>query len=305
MKLRFFYVLAGSLIVTACQFGPGPSVSTPTPTAASALTGVPTPRAELTTTSPVTGAATPTRSSFTTPTAGASFAAAAPFALVLAENAALRAKLGEPTGPSLDVDGTQAQFEHGAMLWRKDLLQIYVFYEGGKWEVYPDTWDTSQPLVDPAMTPPTGLFQPIRGFGKVWWQNKDVKLKLGWAREEEKAVSTTWQSFQGGLVVWRGGTSFRALFADNTWADFPLPARPAAGPTPTTAQTQSSTLAGTPGALGPTEAPRQPTATPAMPATVEVPPTRSMGTTPLPPDITPPAGYPGPIQPPPAPTGYP
>jgi len=49
---------------------------------------------------------------------------------------------------------------------------IFVLYtSGNSWEVYADTWNSTEPDSDPAITPPEGLAQPIRGFGKVWRNN--------------------------------------------------------------------------------------------------------------------------------------
>ena len=67
-------------------------------------------------------------------------------------------------------------FEHGQMIWRKDLSVIYALQSGpgpgrrpgGRWAEYPDTWREGLPESDPALQPPAGLRQPVRGFGKVW-----------------------------------------------------------------------------------------------------------------------------------------
>ena len=36
-------------------------------------------------------------------------------------------------------------------------------------------------MTDPAIVPPDGRFQPIRGFGKLWRERPDVRDRLGWA----------------------------------------------------------------------------------------------------------------------------
>gem|GEM_PF-4661870 len=240
MNLRFVWVLVACLFTTACRPGPGPA--TATPTTPFIETTVPTRQVELTVTSAITGAATVTRRP---PTASAAraFEISAPFAGTVADHPPLQTKLGQPTGPGIRVDGTQALFEHGAMLWRKDTRQIFVFIEGGKWQSFPDTWESTMPLLDPVLTPPAGLFQPVRGFGRVWMHNTEIKEKVGWAREQEQAISTTWQPFQNGLLVWRGGNSIRALFSDNTWGDIPLSTRTVPGPSPMPAPIQAQSTA--------------------------------------------------------------
>ncbi len=297
MNLRLLYILVGCLLLAACQPSPGPSTPTPMmlPTVTSVQTGPP----GLTATAPVAGAATATQRP-PTPVVPATktIEVAVPFDVVLVEDSSLRAKLGQVSGPGAVVDGTQALFEHGTMLWRKDLRQIYVFFDGGKWQSYPDTWEPSQPLVESVLNPPPGLFQPVRGFGKLWLQNMEVREKVGWARGEEQAVSTTWQQFQGGTLVWRGGNSIRALFTDNVWGDFSLPVRPAPRPTPLPAPTQSPTAAVL---WAPATIP---------PAPIELSPT-SVPATVAPPEPTGPGpGYPGPAETAPLPSlptpeGYP
>lgn len=303
MNLRLVWVLVACLFTTACRPGPGPVTATPTtpPTE----TAVPTRQVELAVTSAITSAATVTRRPPTVP-APRAFEISAPFAGTVAENPPLQTKSGQPTGPGITVDGTQAQFEHGAMLWRKDTRQIFVFIEGGKWLSFPDTWETTLPLLDPVLTPPAGLFQPVRGFGKVWIQNKEIKEKMGWAREQEQAVSTTWQPFQNGLLVWRGGNSIRVLFSDNTWGDIPLSTRTAPGPSPMPAPIQVQSTATS---LPTIPIPVQTAAGPSIPAAT-APATTGLPTLAPPGPTAPTSGYPHPAESPspaPAPTtsGYP
>ena len=82
------------------------------------------------------------------------------------------------------------------MLWLPDIEGrdiIYVLYNEATWQLYDDTWDESQPESDPAITPPQGLYQPIRGFGKVWRNHPEVQSGLNWAIANESAVPVTYQ----------------------------------------------------------------------------------------------------------------
>lgn len=73
---------------------------------------------------------------------------------------------------------------------------IFVLYEDGRfpqWERFEDTWVTGQPERDPAIVPPAGLHQPVRGFGKLWRSNVEVWERLGWALEQERGFDGAYQ----------------------------------------------------------------------------------------------------------------
>jgi hypothetical protein len=63
--------------------------------------------------------------------------------------------------------------------------------------VFEDTWTDAEPESDPAIVPPAGLLQPIRGFGKVWRNNAGVRDGLGWALSPEQGFNGAYQ------VDWR------------------------------------------------------------------------------------------------------
>ena len=95
-------------------------------------------------------------------------------------------------------------FEHGWMLWlekvqsRETVISrvILVFYENGFLRVYPDTFVEGEPESDPSFVPPPGLYQPIRGFGKLWRTHQEVRDRLGWATAPEQGFYTQWQMAQ-------------------------------------------------------------------------------------------------------------
>jgi hypothetical protein len=92
-------------------------------------------------------------------------------------------------------------FQNGRMVWLEEVRgetfvtqrQILVFYDDGKYEQYQDTWTEDQPESDPAIVPPGGLLQPVRGFGKVWRETAGVRDRLGWATVPEQGFDTQWQ----------------------------------------------------------------------------------------------------------------
>jgi len=99
------------------------------------------------------------------------------------------------------VPAAQQYFEHGRMIWMQSLTLrdrttggvIFVLYDTGQFKRYDDTWTEGQPESDPAIVPPAGLQQPIRGFGKLWRENADIQTALGWALNAEVGFTGAWQ----------------------------------------------------------------------------------------------------------------
>jgi hypothetical protein len=86
-----------------------------------------------------------------------------------------------PTCPltSDAVSAAYQPFERGHMLWRADTRQILALYDAGNYEIYADTWDEGEPIPNVG-TPPPGAEAPLRGFGKLWANNPEVRDRLGW-----------------------------------------------------------------------------------------------------------------------------
>jgi hypothetical protein len=102
----------------------------------------------------------------------------------------------------------EQRFENGRMLWLQEIPGestpegvaegplIFVLYDGGpfpQWAKYEDTWRDGQPESDPAILPPQGLYQPIRGFGKLWREVVGVRDRLGWALAPEQGFEGAYQ----------------------------------------------------------------------------------------------------------------
>lgn len=119
-----------------------------------------------------------------------------------------RDQLGCPTAPASITWAAWQPFERGHMLWRDDvdLVNVLHFKNGtdvstGDWQLIEDDWDGSNPE-GIGLSPPPGLYEPIRGFGWVWRTFLDgPSSKVGWAREEEKGFCAKTQPFQQGLIV--------------------------------------------------------------------------------------------------------
>jgi hypothetical protein len=101
-------------------------------------------------------------------------------------------------------EAAEQRFEHGTMIWIAETWSqrieekgwIFILYDDGQspaWQILKDQWHEGLEDRDPVLTPPPDREQPIRGFGLAWWQNPQVRQRLGWATEGEKGFSTTIQ----------------------------------------------------------------------------------------------------------------
>jgi heat shock protein HslJ len=91
----------------------------------------------------------------------------------------------------------EEHFQRGTMVWVGQRDAIFVLYDDGahpKWDMFVDEYDEGDPAHDPAITPPEGLRQPIRGFGLVWRDHPEVRERLGWAIDREKGFDTIVQT---------------------------------------------------------------------------------------------------------------
>lgn len=115
----------------------------------------------------------------------------------------IQEKIGCPTAEQRAFTSASQDFQHGYMLWAEDEGMIYVFYDGGGWENYPDRWEEGMAEQDPSFgPPPEGLIQPKRGFGLVWQEHPAVRERLGWAFNDERACDkSNRQPFERGFML--------------------------------------------------------------------------------------------------------
>jgi len=132
-----------------------------------------------------------------------------------------RSQLGCPVASAAETWMAIQRFEHGWMFWSQDSAEIHVLIAAGgstKWLRYADTWAEGQPDRDPSLTPPAGLQQPVRGFGKVWREQLGGPASaIGWAVEAEQGYGGTRQRFSNGMLLAGPGSQAFALFADGHW----------------------------------------------------------------------------------------
>jgi hypothetical protein len=102
-----------------------------------------------------------------------------------------------PSSPAIVGDGAEQHFEHGLMLWSGAEDRIYVLFEDPgsfpDWRIYPDEWEEGDPESDPSLVPPSGMYQPRRGFGLLWREEPGVRDSLGWATDQEVAFTMSIQ----------------------------------------------------------------------------------------------------------------
>ena len=117
-------------------------------------------------------------------------------------------------------------FERGFLLWREDPDYVYVMHDDGRlglypMSVYPESVRRNPPGADPSIVPPSGLLQPVRGFGLVWRDNPEVRDGVGWALENEARADWYYkfvvQDFDGGAILHECRVGVRVLFWDGTW----------------------------------------------------------------------------------------
>lgn len=198
MRFRLVVSLCILAFIAACQSTPPTQiimVVTATPGAAEASTAQ-----TANTTVPVTAAPT-TISASATPAATATID---PF----------------PTATTGQVQIAEQVFEHGRMFWIQPREQIWVMYDSGQgsgqWAVYEDTYQDGEMESDPSIVPPSGQFQPERGFGKLWRNNADVKEKLGFGVTPEFGYVSNYEYHPGGEVKdgkYVPGSGYHILFS--------------------------------------------------------------------------------------------
>jgi hypothetical protein len=103
------------------------------------------------------------------------------------------------------------------MLWRGDTDAIYVLYNDGRWESYSNQWREGDPEFTCGDENP--ITTPIRGFGRVWCDNPDVREALGAITAEEIGDSSSIiQDFvNGSILVAPFGGVFIFEGEDGTW----------------------------------------------------------------------------------------
>ncbi len=128
----------------------------------------------------------------------------------------LAGQLGCAVGMTQFINGG-AQVFQGGMMYFLALSPTYIYSltVDTRFRRFPDTWVEG---VDPnsgGEVPPDGLIEPIRGFGKVWRLNPDVRAALGWAVTGELGGVVTLQAFERGRAIFLPDRGETIVMIDN------------------------------------------------------------------------------------------
>ncbi len=131
-----------------------------------------------------------------------------------------RGELECPSGPPVHSAAAQQIFERGRMIWLESQDKVYVLFGDGlpnpsgappdEFLAFDDTWQPGEPESDPTIVPPSGLYQPLRGFGKVWRNWPEVRDGLGWALASEQAFDGVYQRAWKTCLLQNNDGSFRS-----------------------------------------------------------------------------------------------
>ena len=115
------------------------------------------------------------------------------------------------------VSTAYAPFEGGQMLWRGDTDTIYVLTHDGRWTSYPNEWREGDPPVSCGEEDP--LNTPVRGFGRLWCNNPEVREALGNVTAEEigDSASAVQDFGNGTILIAPFGGVFVFVNEDATW----------------------------------------------------------------------------------------
>ncbi len=136
-------------------------------------------------------------------TAACAFPPAGGFGAVYQADPTLAQQLGCPLSQPLSASSATQVFERGSMLWVQGAPSlIYALFNSGRFQRFDDTYNPNADPFSGGETPPPGLCEPVRGFGKVWRQYPNVRSDLGWALADEVGGTSTAQRFDRGQMIY-------------------------------------------------------------------------------------------------------
>ena len=117
-----------------------------------------------------------------------------------------RDQLGCPaTKKPQGIQDAEQAFQNGHMFWRQDNDYAYAVYKNGTYQAFTDKWHEGDPDYSCAASPPPGLVQPKRGFGKVWCELGGASAAIGWGLGDEAGFGPGYgdplvQNFEHGFI---------------------------------------------------------------------------------------------------------
>jgi hypothetical protein len=134
------------------------------------------------------------------------------FEPIWSSKADLQRRLGWALTPAATgVPAAYQTFEQGVMIWQGDEARIYALASNGSWRGFADTFREGDPESDPSLSAPQGRLQPVRGFGKIWRTEPEVRSQLGWATDRESGLTAQVQRFERGTLIWVSGLIYALI----------------------------------------------------------------------------------------------
>lgn len=111
-----------------------------------------------------------------------------------------------PTPERLEIFIAEQAFQNGRMFWLRPIDQIWVIGQNEQgsrvWQIFEDNFEDGDLESDPDLLPPvSGLYQPVRGFGKLWREGENLQSQLGWATDSEVGYLGIYEYHYGGTVA--------------------------------------------------------------------------------------------------------
>lgn len=133
-------------------------------------------------------------------------------------NAGVQTRLGCPTEISRLTNFAFQSFEHGTLFWREDEKKIYALIDDKTWQSADDTWISTQPADScPSVSVGVNRIKPIRGFGKVWCADANLRAQIGAATASEQAFQGLAQRFARGWMIDAPGNALYILLDGGRW----------------------------------------------------------------------------------------
>ena len=232
----------------------------PTAAATTAPTPAPTATAEkptqVTTAAPTGSPATATATSAAETPTPSGIPVVGSLGSVYWSNADVQTKLGLPSASEVKVNTAELSFQHGVMYERYDTGRIYVLLTDGQWSSAEDTWTSNDsPGGQTCGSNADNLFQPTKGFYKVWSADPKLQQAIGCAVQPTTTLAANnVQEFANGEMLYGDQGFVYVVYSDNSWKLYPDTSGHSSLLTPT-----------------PEPAATTPTPTPATPSTAAAP----------------------------------
>ncbi len=131
--------------------------------------------------------------------------------------------LGCPRDSEIAMPAAEQSFQGGLMYWAGLTGRIYVLRANGTWSSFPDTYAEGE-VLDPIEVP-LGCHEVVRGFGKLWRSDEDVRRSVSCALAPEVGMTGVYQRFAKGAMLYSQGVNghgrqIYVLFADGTYRTY-------------------------------------------------------------------------------------